>query len=87
MPDKRAAERLLKLPPIQGSHLKRYGIALLAMTCALALRAMFQPVLGGSMHFATISAATVFAAWYCGLWPAIVATVAGTLAANGSFCR
>jgi signal transduction histidine kinase len=86
MPDKRAAaDRLLTLPPIQGSYLKRYGIALLAMTCALALRAMFQPILGDSMHYVSISAATVFAAWYCGLWPAILATSAGILAANAFF--
>ena len=40
---------------------------------------------GRSMHFVSISAATVFAAWYCGLWPATLATVAGTLAANALF--
>lgn len=85
MPDEHAADRLQSLPPIQGSYLKRYGIALLAMTCALALRAMFQPILGDSMHYVSISAATVFAAWYCGLWPAILATVAGTFVANALF--
>ena len=85
MPDERASDRLLSLLPIQGSYLKRYGIALMAMACALALRAVFQPILGGSMQFVSISAATVFAAWYCGLWPAILATVAGTLAANALF--
>lgn len=85
MPDERASDRLLSLPPLQGNYLQRYGIALLAMACALGLRAVFQPVLGGSMHFVSISAATVFAAWYCGLWPATLATVTGTLAANALF--
>jgi len=85
MPEEYASDRLLSLSPLQGNYLKRYTIALLAMACALALRAVFQPILGGSMHFVSISAATVFAAWYCGLWPAIVATAAGTLAANALF--
>jgi signal transduction histidine kinase len=85
MLDEHAADRLLSLPPIQGSYFKRYGVALLAMTSALALRAVFQPFLGDSMHYVSISAATVFAAWYCGLWPAILATVAGTVAANALF--
>lgn len=63
----------------------RYAVALVAMAAALALRAVFQPVMGGSMHLVSISAATVFAAWYCGLWPAAVSTILGTLAANTLF--
>jgi signal transduction histidine kinase len=55
------------------------------MTIALALRSVFQPVLGGTMHWVSISAATVFAAWYCGAWPAALSTVLGTLAANALF--
>jgi signal transduction histidine kinase len=55
------------------------------MTTALALRSVFQPILGGSMHYVSISAATVFAAWYCGLGPAILATILGSLAANAFF--
>lgn len=84
MPHDRTADRLLSLP-IQGSYLKRFGMAFLAMACALALRAVFQPILGDTMHYVSISAATVFAAWYCGLWPAILATIAGTLGANALF--
>jgi signal transduction histidine kinase len=85
MPDRQAATRTFALHPLQGSKLKRYAVALLAMTAAMALRSLFQPILGGSVHYVSISAATVFAAWYCGLWPAVLATILGTLAANALF--
>ena len=85
MPDRQPATRTFALLPLEGGGLKRYGVALLAMAVALALRLVFQPVLGGSMHLVSISAATVFAAWYCGLWPAAVSTILGTLAANTLF--
>ena len=81
----RQAMRTFALHPLQGSKLERYAVALLAMAAALGLRAAFQPVMGGSMHLVSISAATVFAAWYCGLWPAAVSTILGTLAANTLF--
>jgi signal transduction histidine kinase len=68
--------------PLEGDAFKRYAVALLAMIMALALRAIFQPILGGSMHYVSVSAATVFAAWYCGVGPAVVATIAGTCASN-----
>jgi signal transduction histidine kinase len=71
--------------PLQGGKLKRYAIALLVMAAALALRAFFQPILGGDRHYVSISAAAVFAAWYCGLWPAVLSTILGTLAANALF--
>ncbi len=85
MLDRHASTRTFSLHPLQGSRLKRHAVALLAMTAALALRAIFQPVLGGSMQLVSISAATVFAAWYCGLWPAALSTILGTLAANALF--
>jgi signal transduction histidine kinase len=73
------------LLPLRGGKLKRYVIAFIVMTAALGLRSLFQPVLGGSMQYVSISAATVFAAWYCGLWPAILCTLYGCLAANALF--
>jgi len=85
MPDRQPATRPFALQPLQGSKLKRYAIALLGMAAALALRSLFQPILGGSMHYVSISAATVFAAWYCGLGPAVLATILGSLAANALF--
>jgi signal transduction histidine kinase len=85
MPDRQPSTRTFALQPLQGSNLKSYAIALLAMTAALALRSVFQPILGGSMHYVSISAGTVFAAWYCGLGPAVLATILGSLAANALF--
>jgi len=85
MSDRQEFTRRFTLHPLQGSKLKRYAVALLAMTTALALRSVFQPILGGSMHYVSISAATVFAAWYCGLGPAVLATIVGSLAANAFF--
>src|SRR5437588_699931 len=85
MADQHAGTRILVPLPLRGGKLKHYAIALLAMIVALALRSVFQPILGGSMHYVSISAATVFVAWYCGLWPAVLATILGTLAANALF--
>lgn len=85
MPERPASTSAFALLPLEGGKLKRYGVALLAMVVALALRSVFQPVLGGTMHWVSISAATVFAAWYCGAWPAVLSTVLGTLAANALF--
>src|SRR5690348_11697713 len=85
MPDRLAATRRFPLHPLQGSDLKRYAVALLAMAAALAMRSVFQPILGGSVHYISISAGTVFAAWYCGVGPAVVSTVLGALAANALF--
>ena len=85
MPDRQPATRPFALQPLQGSKLKRYAIALLGMAAALALRSLFQPILGGSMHYVSISVGTVFAAWYCGLGPAVLATILGSVAANVLF--
>jgi signal transduction histidine kinase len=83
--DRQAATRPFTLDPLEGSKIKRYAVALLAMAAALALRSLFQPILGSSVHFISISAATVFAAWYCGLGPAALSTILGMLAANVLF--
>jgi signal transduction histidine kinase len=85
MPERSAAASTFPLLPLESGQIRRYGVALLAMALALALRSVFQPVLGGTMHWVSISAATVFAAWYCGAWPAALSTVLGTLAANALF--
>jgi signal transduction histidine kinase len=83
--DRQAVARSVSFHPVQGSKAKRYALALTALAAALGLRSLFQPILGGSMHYVSISAATVFAAWYCGLGPAIVSTIIGVVAANVLF--
>jgi signal transduction histidine kinase len=88
MLDRHSATRTFTLftsLPLRDGKLRRYLVALIAMTAALGLRSVFQPVLGGSMLYVSISAATMFAAWYCGLWPAVLCTVYGFLAANALF--
>lgn len=85
MPDRNTAARTCAVLPLTGGKLQRYAVALLVMAAALALRSVFQPLLGESFAYVSISAATVFAAWYCGLWPAVLSTVLGTLAANALF--
>jgi signal transduction histidine kinase len=80
--DRQSVTRAFTLDSLEGSKLKRYAVALLAVSAALALQSFFQPILGLTGHFICISAATVFAAWYCGLGPAVLSTIIGMLAAN-----
>lgn len=54
----------------------RYGLALLATSLALALRAAFDSVLGDHVQYLVIFPAVVFSAWYCGIGPSVVATAA-----------
>ena len=58
---------------------RRYVLAVLAAVVALLLREMFAPFLGKHNPYHTIWAAVVFAAWYCGVGPAVVTTLMGAL--------
>ena len=60
--------------PTQGI-LVRYGFAVLTAIVGLILRAMLSPLLGSHNAYHTAWAAVVFAAWYCGVGPAIVTTL------------
>lgn len=55
----------------------RYGLAILAAMAALLLRELLSPFLGLDNPYHTVWAAVVFAAWYCGVGPATVATFLG----------
>lgn len=55
----------------------RYGLAVLAVMAALALRELLSPFLGIDNPYHTVWAAVVFAAWYCGAGPSIIATLLG----------
>jgi signal transduction histidine kinase len=57
----------------------RYGLATLAAMAALLLRELLSPFLGTDNPYHTVWAAVVFAAWYCGVGPAVVTTVLGGL--------
>ncbi|MBV9574018.1 MAG: DUF4118 domain-containing protein, partial [Acidobacteriales bacterium] len=57
----------------------RYGLAILATIAALLLRALLQPFYGAENPYHTVWLAVMFAAWYCGTSPSIVAVLLGGL--------
>lgn len=57
----------------------RYGLAALAAIAALVLRYLLDPLLGTRNPYHTLWLAIVFAAWYCGIGPSILAIVIGVL--------
>jgi len=57
----------------------RYSLALLTAILALILRGVFTPWLGPHNPYHTVWAAVVLAAWYFGLGPAILTTVASAV--------
>jgi len=65
--------------PDRGHVVWRYAAALAAIAAALALRELLRVFLGNSNPYHTVWAAVVFAAWYCGLGPSILASLVGAL--------
>lgn len=63
----------------------RYGIALLAIAVAIALRAPLTPWLGGAFPLATMFSAVAFVVWAAGAGPALVTAFAGWFAAGYIF--
>src|SRR5262245_54333538 len=59
----------------------RYGVAVLAAGVALLLRGPLWPVLGAELPFLLFWPTVVFAAWYGGLGPGLLATALSSLAA------
>ena len=57
------------------SPLARYALALLAAGAVLFLRYLLNPWLGFSVPLSVLFTAVVFAAWYCGVGPAILTTL------------
>jgi PAS domain S-box-containing protein len=60
----------------------KYFLALAGMTAALLLRLALDKYFGGALPYLPLLAGATFAAWYCGLWPAVLSTVLGMLAAD-----
>jgi PAS domain S-box-containing protein len=54
---------------------RRYVLAVLAALVALFLRKTLSPLLGASNPYHTVWPAVAFAAWYCGVAPAVVTTL------------
>jgi signal transduction histidine kinase len=63
----------------QQKWILRYGAALLAAAVTLLLRRLFDPILGGHAQYVAIFPAVIFAAWYCGVGPSILATATAFL--------
>jgi PAS domain S-box-containing protein len=64
---------------------KTYGIALVAVAAAVALRWVLDPVLGDTLPLVTLFAAVALVVWIGGYGPAILAAVVGYLACNYLF--
>lgn len=60
------------------SRLSRYGVALIAIVCAVGLRIWLDPALAGG-GYAFLFIAVIVAAWYGGLGPALVALTLSVL--------
>src|SRR5262245_4864008 len=64
----------------------RYGLALLSVTVAIAVRHALYLIVGDSgAPFATITAAVMLTAWLAGTGPAAVAAIVGLIAADWYF--
>jgi len=61
---------------------QRYAVALLVTAVALGLRALLTPLWGDALPYFTLYPAVLVAAWYGGLGPGVVATMASTLTAT-----
>jgi signal transduction histidine kinase len=62
----------------------RYGVALLCVGSATAMRFAADPVLHDAHQFSTFYIAVIISAWFGGVGPALLATVAGGLI--GHYC-
>jgi hypothetical protein len=51
----------------------RYGLAALSAIAALLLREGLGAAFGAHYPYHTVWLAIIFAAWYCGVWPSILA--------------
>lgn len=67
------------------SLLLRYSAALASIMLATVLRMWLDPVLGNRAPFSTYFVAIMFAAWYGGIGPSLVAMVLGALAVDYFF--
>jgi PAS domain S-box-containing protein len=73
----------------RSSPLTRYGIALLAVAGAIAIRALLTPWIGSAFPLATMFSAVAVVVWAAGALPALVTALVGWFAAGlvflGSF--
>lgn len=69
------SNRILPSMPRPMAIVVRYALGALAAVCALLLRSVLNPFFGEHNAYHTAWLAVVFAAWYCGIGPAIFSVV------------
>lgn len=68
--------------PERRSSLARYTVALVATVAALLFRMALEPVIHGASPFVVFALAVMVSAWYGGLGPGLLATLAGAVLAD-----
>jgi signal transduction histidine kinase/CheY-like chemotaxis protein len=76
------ASPTLLAPQPRRSTALHYGMAVLAVVFALLIRWPLTPLFGGSVPFMFFFPAIMFAAWFGGLGPGLLATVLSAVGAN-----
>ncbi|HSZ59307.1 MAG TPA: HAMP domain-containing sensor histidine kinase [Tepidisphaeraceae bacterium] len=74
-------------PPHEAYRTNRFMVALLAVAVATALKLVVQPLARGDEASLGFFAAVMFAAWYGGLAPGLVATAASAIVSDYLFLR
>lgn len=74
--------RRFVVPKSQKGIRLRYAVALLSVLAATALRLPFQPLFGHSVPFLLYFPAVLFASWFGGLGPGLLAALLGALASS-----
>lgn len=77
--------RIRALSPAHRSPWRRYLAALAAIGVAIGLRVLLDPALGNQYPAVTLFGGIAFAAWYGGVGPGLLATVAGFVLAFALF--
>lgn len=67
------------------SHIKTFGVAILAFVAALGLNILGQPIIGNDAPFLFFISALALSAWYGGFWPGILTTFLETIAVGYIF--
>jgi signal transduction histidine kinase len=66
-------------------HFRPYALALVAVAAAFLLNSALHPLVGDGVGYILLFPAVAFSAWYCGIGPAIVATLLAVFGATYGF--
>jgi signal transduction histidine kinase len=67
------------------SNLRRYTLAIAAVAAAFLVNSALHPLVGDRVGYVLLFPAVAFAAWYCGIGPAILATALALFGATYGF--